>query len=62
MKFWDCFTEIAVFDENVKNVASTDEDSIKELNSYFTLLLLERKANPLRWGQLNKSNFPILAD
>ena len=60
--FWDCFTEIADFDENVKNVASKDEDSIKELNSYFTLALLEREANPLKWWQLNKSNFLILAD
>ena len=46
--FWDCFTEIADFDENVKNVVSKDEDSIEKLNSYFTLPLLKRKANPLQ--------------
>ena len=35
---------------------------IEELNSYFTLPLLERKASPLKWWQVNKSNFPILSD
>ena len=62
LTFWDCFNEIADFNENVKNVSSKDEDSIEELNSYFTLPLLERKANPLKWWQLKKSNFPIFAD
>ena len=60
--FWNCFTEIADFDENVKTVASKDEVSTEELNSYFKLTLHEIKANPLKLWQLNMSNFPIFAD
>lgn len=61
--FWECFSEIAEnSNENAKNVAREHEDNVEELNSYFNLPLVERKSNALKWWQLNKNNFPVLAN
>lgn len=60
--FWECFSEITDGCTNNELCSNPNDDGLKEMNSYFALPLIDRKDNPLKWWQLNKNNFPALAN